>query len=374
MTQFIKALSVFLGTIIGVGIFGLPYIASKTGFLPVVFYFLLMSVVAIAVHLILAQVILNTKKIHRLPGYVGEYLGNKWKAISLLFLLFGLTGALLAYLIVGGEFLNSIFSPYLGGNNLIYTLLFFCFGAFLVFRGIKSISKIEFFLLLIFLGILIIFFIKALPLLSMEHLNKTTANWKFLTMPFGIVLFSLWGSSILPEIKEILGKNKQKLNKVIISGILISAVVYLFFIFTILGVTGANTSKEAISGFSNALGNGIVNLGFIFGIIACFTSFITVSLTLKKTLWYDFNIPKNISWFIACFLPLFLFLAGFREFIEIISFTGALSLGAEAIIIIFLYKAFLKKKNLAKPNPLIYCLPIFFILGIIFEIFYFVAK
>ncbi len=374
MTQFIKALSVFLGTIIGVGIFGLPYVASKAGFLPVIFYFLLMSLITIIIHLALARVCLGTKKLHRLPGYVGEYLGSKWEKISLSFLLFGAMGALLAYLIVGGEFLKSLFSPYFGGSALIYTLLFFSLGAFLVFRGIKSISKIEFFLLLIFLGILIMFFIKALPFLNMEHLNKTALDWKLLTLPYGIVLFSLWGSSIIPEIKEMLGENKQKLKKVIISGILISAIVYLFFIFTILGVTGDNTSKEAISGFAYVLSNGVVNLGFIFGIIACFTSFIALSLTLKKTLWYDFNIPKNISWFIACFLPLSLFLAGFREFINIISFTGALALGAEAIIIIFLYKAFLKKKNLGKPNPLIYCLPIFFILGIIFEIWFFVVK
>jgi tyrosine-specific transport protein len=373
MTQFIKALSVFLGTIIGVGIFGLPYIAMKAGFFPVLFYFLLMSVVAITLHLVLAKIILGTEKLHRLPGYVEEYLGSKWKKISLLFLFFGLTGALLAYLIVGGEFLNAIFAPYFGGNAFLYTILFFCAGAFLVFRGIKSISKIEFFLLLIFLGILIMFFIKALPFINAEHF-RTVINWKSLTLPYGIVLFSLWGSSIIPEIKEILGKNKKKLNKVIVSGILISMIVYVFFIFTILGVTGENTSKEAISGFSNTLGNGIVDLGFIFGIIACFTSFITLCLTLKKTLWYDFNIPKNISWFIACFLPLSLFLMGFREFIDVISFTGALALGAEAIIIIFLYKAFLKKKNLGKPNPLIYCLPIFFILGIIFEIWYFFVK
>ena len=30
--DFFKALSVFLGTVIGVGIFGLPYVASKAGF------------------------------------------------------------------------------------------------------------------------------------------------------------------------------------------------------------------------------------------------------------------------------------------------------------------------------------------------------
>ena len=41
MLKYLKALSVFAGTIIGVGIFGLPYVASKVGFFVVVLYFLL---------------------------------------------------------------------------------------------------------------------------------------------------------------------------------------------------------------------------------------------------------------------------------------------------------------------------------------------
>lgn len=372
MIRFIKALAVFAGTIIGVGIFGLPYVASKTGFLIVVFYFILMSIIAIAIHLLFGRVASGTKGLYRLPGYAGEYLSGKWKAFSFLILVLGLTGALLAYLIVGGTFLNLFFAPYFGGNNLIYTLLFFSAGALLIFRGIKSISQIELALLFVFFGILLVFLIKAFPFININ--NFESVDFKFIAFPYGVVLFSLWGSALVPEIKEMLGGDAKTLKRVIISGVLLAAVTYLFFIFIILGASGANTSKEAISGLANTLGGGVIRLGFIFGIITTFTSFLTLGLTLKKVFWYDLGLSKNLSWLIACFLPLILFFFGFRQFIEVIGLTGAVAIGLEGLIIVFLYREFLKKKFQKRMNFLFYLLPVFFILGAFFEIYYFIVR
>ena len=372
MFKFFKALSVFAGTIIGVGIFGLPYIASQAGFFVVVLYFLLIVGIAITIHLMYGRVALGVKTLHRLPGYARKYLGFPWGKIAFLIIGLGITGALLAYLIVGGEFLNLFFAPYFGGNALIYTLLFFSVGALLIFRGIKSISQIEIVLLIVFFGILITFFTKAFPFIDTNYL--ASIDLKFLALPYGVILFALWGSPLIPEIKEILGGDSKALKRVIISGILLAAITYLFFIFVVFGASGPHTSKEAISGLAFTLGDNIIRLGFIFGIITCFTSFITLGLTLKKVFWYDFGLSKNLSWLITCFFPLFLFLIGLREFIDIIGLTGAMAIGCEGILIVFLYKAFLKKKFSQKMNPLFYILPIFFVLGIAFEIFYFIIR
>jgi tyrosine-specific transport protein len=394
MLKFLKTLAVFVGTIIGVGIFALPYIASKAGFSIVILYFLIITIVALVVHLLFARICFGTKNIHRFAGYVGEYLGNRYKKIAILTTGFGITGASLAYLIVGGEFLRALLSPLLGGEVFIYTLIFFGLGAYLIFRGIEAISSFELALLFALFGILLVFFVKAVPLINAEYL--LAMDWKFFAIPYGVILFSIWGLPVVPALKEMLCKDflekkfglakeiekpraeakliKKKIDKVIIYGILISAVTYLFFIFIILGVCGGNTSQDAITGFSQTLGNGIIALGFIFGLIACFTSYIALGLTFKKTLWYDFGLPKNLSWFIVCFIPLALYFLGFKEFINVIGFTGALAIGLEGIIIVLLYKAFLKKKFSRKINPLLYILPAFFILGIVLEIFHFVGR
>lgn len=374
--NFLKALSVFLGTVIGVGIFGLPYVAFKAGFFVIVLYFLFMVLIAVSIHFLYGEVILGTKETHRLPGYVEKYLGEKWKKITFFIMIVGLTGALLAYLIIGGEFLNFLFAPYFGGSPTLYTLLFFALGSYLVFRGIKSISGVELFLLIVLLIILVTFFIKAFPSIDVDYFK--TLNLKFLTLPYGIVLFALWGSALVPEIKEMLALKtkgikeiRTDLRKVLFLGTLFAAIIYLFFIFIVLGTSGPATSKDAISGLGGVLGKNIIKLGFIFGIIACFTSFITLALTLKKVFWYDFGFPKNLSWFLTCFLPLILFLLGVREFIGVIGFTGAIALGMEGIIIVFLYKGFLKKKFSRKINPVFYFLSGIFVLGIIFELVHF---
>ncbi|PIP24957.1 MAG: hypothetical protein COX34_01425 [Candidatus Nealsonbacteria bacterium CG23_combo_of_CG06-09_8_20_14_all_36_12] len=369
--KFSKALAVFVGTIIGVGIFGLPYVASKAGFFVVLGYFILITSAVIFIHLFFGEIAAGTKGLHRLPGYAAEYLGPKWGKISLFILGLAISGALLAYLIVGGKFLQLYFSNFFGGGPIFWTLIFFSFGAFLIFKGIRTISQIELTLLLIFFAILIIFLVKALPFINLNYLSNL--DWKFFTFPYGVILFSLWGSTVIPEIKEMLFPNIKLLKKVIITGISLSTLTYLFFIFIILGVSGPLTSKEAISGFIQAVGDNILKLGFIFGFITTFTSFITLGLALKKTLWYDFGLSKNISWGISCFLPLSLFFTGLREYIQVIGFIGAIMLGIEGIIIVFIYRNFLKFKE-KKFNPLIYSFCILFILGILFETFYLFIK
>lgn len=369
MRDFLKALAVLVGTIIGVGIFALPYLASKAGFFITIFSFLIISFVVIAVYLIFAQVCLGTKTTHRLPGYVEKYLGSNWKIFSFLIIICGMVGACLAYLVVGGEFLKFLFNSYLGENNLAYSLIFFFLASFLIFRDIKAISQIELFLVFVLLFILFIFFFKALPFIDLNYFK--TINWHYLFLPYGVIIFSLWGSSVIPEIKEMLQGDEQKLRKVIYSAMTISVLAYLFFIFIIFGACGGSTSQEAISGFVTRVGDGIIKFGFLFGVIACFTSFLTLGLTLKKVFWYDFGLSKNLSWFIACFLPLFLFLIGIQQFINIIGLTGALAVGSECIIIVFLYRAFLKKKYKKKMNPLLYLLPVLFILGIVCQLIYF---
>lgn len=369
--RFLKALAVFLGTIIGVGIFGLPFVSSRAGFSTVFIYFLIMAGVAILINIIYSEIVLGTKKLHRLPGYVQEYLGVKWKKFTFFIIALGLTGALLAYLIVGGQFLFAYFNPLLGGNIVLYTILFFVFGSYLVFKGTKSISSVELILLGIILAILVLFFIKAFPFIDLDNLKTFDPGYIF--FPYGVILFSLWGTSVIPEIKEMLEGSKKSLKKVIITGTIMSVIIYLFFIYIVQGAS-ALVSDDAISGLEKAINSNIIRLGFLFGVITCFTSFITLALTLKKVLWYDFGFNKNLSWFLTCFIPLGLFFMGLREFIEVISFTGAIALGIEGIILIFLYKGFLIKKLSKKINPLFYLLSGVFALGIILEIILFYAK
>jgi amino acid permease len=367
LNKFLEALAVFLGTIIGVGIFGLPYLALKAGFWVVLVYFFFLIILTTVIHLLLAEVSRDTHKIARIPGYAEEYLGKGWGKFSLIVSSLGLMGALLAYLILGGRFFALYFSPYFGGGELIYALLYFAFGAFLIYKGIKSIAKTELIMGLTFILILLLFFSRGLPFFRLE--NFFTFNPRYLTLPYGAILFSLWGLSLVPEIKEIVERERKKLRLVIGSGIALAGLFYLFFVFIILGVSGPKTSADALSGFALTVGDKIAPLGFIFGLLTTFTSFIALGLTLKRIFQYDLKLPEKTSWFIACFSPLLLYLSGVKNFIGVISLTGAVMLGLEAIIVIFIYKKFIEKRFQRKTPFWIYPLTAFFLIGLVLQIF-----
>ena len=80
---------------------------------------------------------------------------------------------------------------------------------------------------------------------------------------------------------------------------------------------------------------------------------------------------RELNAALTCFVPFLFFLLGFRRFIVIIGFTGAVALGLEGIIVILLYREYLKDNFSKKINPAYYLLGLIFILGIIFEIIYF---
>lgn len=361
----IYGLCTLSGTIIGVGLFSLPYIASQVGIWVILGYFLGLGLLTIAIHLLFAEVALKTPDFLRIPGFVKFHLGEKMSKFSLLTFLLGMFGVLLTYLIIGGEFLYNLMFPFFGGNIIFYTFLYFAIGALIVLLGSKTVAKIEFLGLIIFFIVLLMIFYRGLPHFSFNNLLSHPAERDFF-LPYGPILFSLWGTALIPEIEEMLGKKKNLLKKIIPVAIVIPIFAYLSFIFLITGITGQLTSKEAIVGLRNFLDNGIINFALIFGLLTTFTSFIILGLTVRKVFHYDLKINKKIAWAITCFVPLILFLAGLKDFIPVISFVGGVFIGIDGILIIMMYQK-IKKKTPLFTYPLI----LIFILGIIYQIIYF---
>jgi len=369
----IYAISTLSGTIIGVGLFSLPYIASKVGLPVMLAYFLVLGILVTIVHMFFGELALKTPDYKRLPGFAKIYLGDVGRSVALISMILGLLGAVLAYLIVGGEFLANFFQPFFGGSNLGYTFLYFLLGAIFIFFDIKAVSKIEFWGLVLFVVILGIIFAAGFPAIKLENFSlvamKTEIDFNNLFLPYGAILFSLWGAALIPEVEEMLQGKKGLLKKIIPISIFIPILIYLFFVFFVLGVTGLETTLSALPGLKNFLNPTITSLGLFFGVLTTFTSFIALGLTLKKVFWYDLKIEKNVSWGIACFLPLALFLIGIKDFIGVISFVGGIMLGIDGILILLMYS-----KIRPERKSLLYPLALVFVLGIFYEIIYFTGR
>lgn len=370
------SVAMLVGMIIGVGIFGVPYVLSRAGLVPGIFYFVVLGAAIIFVHLFYGETVLRTRGRHRLVGYAEKYLGMWGRRVAAITEILGMYGAIIAYIIVGGEFLFSLVKI---GDVFIYQIFVFLIVAIFVLLGLRLLSWIEFVLTAaLLLSVVTILFI-ASPVARLE--NFFAFDVKNLFLPYGVILFSLGGSAAIPEIKEVLRGNLKKMKSVLMVGSLVAIFITAAFGFLMWGVSGSGTSEETLAGLQGILSQPVLALGAVFGFLCIITSFLIIGINLKEIFFYDYNLKNNIlAWVLAVFVPFFIFLFGTRTFIEIISITGALFGGLNGIIIVLIY---LKSKTrgdkkpeyvLKLPKFIPYSVMALFIVGIIYEAVYLIVK
>ena len=348
MFKLLKAVSVFVGTIIGAGIFGVPYIINKSGIIPGFFYFLILGSVVLLIHLFFGEAVLRTKESCRLPGFAQKYLGAWGKILVMISVVSGLIGALLAYLILSGDFLRILFSPFSSLSAVQLALIFWVAMSYLIFRGIKLIASIELLTNIVFFSTsaVILFFC----LLRFDFQNLAAFSLSNAFLPFGVILFSLIGWSAIPEIVDFLktSPEKKKLKKTMILATAVTVPFYLIFTLAVLGVVGGNISPDTISSLVPFLGPKLILLGVLAALITLTDSILVLGLHLKNTFIYDLKLSNRLATAIACGVPFLLFLIGFRNFIGTLGFVGTVVGVIEGVAIILIFK---KAKKLGDREP-----------------------
>ena len=340
-----KAIAVLVGTIIGAGVLGIPYVVAQAGFLTGLLDIILLGIVILIINLGVGEIVLRTKGKHQLTGYAEKYLGKRGKQLMTFTMALGIYGALLAYIIGVGQALSAIFSY----NAFWFSLGFFVIVAALVYSGIKKIASSE--LVLSSLVILLILIISVVAFTSgkLDFLNLSDFSLSKIFIPYGVILFAFIGAASIPEIHEVLYRNKKSMRKVIVIGSVIPLILYTLFTVAIVGVMGTTITEVATVGLGLEFGKWIVVFANLFAALAMTTSFLTLGLALKEMYNYDYKVSKFSSWALACILPFVLFLFGFKSFIHVIGTTGVIAGGLEGTLIVFmLMKA--KKKSERKPE------------------------
>lgn len=364
-----KAAAVLSGTTIGAGIFGIPYVVSKIGFVAGIIYLLVLGCVVLLLNLIYGEVILRTPGDHQMGGYVRIYLGKEKEILSIVntFSFFiSIYGALLVYLIKIGDFLALIFG---GGNSILFSSLFFIFGSLVVYFGLRTISRLEF--LIVAILAFSILLIAIMNLKEISWANLQSINLSHFLLPYGVILFALNGSSVIPEMEEILRKQPKKLKRTVIIGSAIPLFIYLVFTLLIVGICGPQTSEDSLSSLLRFLPGWTVKISAFLGILAMASSFLTLSYVLKESWFRDYKVSRARAFTLSCFPAFLLFLLGARSFIDVLEFSGAVSVGLSGILILLMFKkarAIGKRKpayNLNIPNYFILFLQVVFLLGLL---------
>lgn len=337
-----QSISTMVGTIIGAGILGIPFVFAKAGFWTGTIVLIVVTFAMVALKLMVGEMTLRTYGKHQLSGYVEKYLGKFWKDVTSFVLAIAIAGSLLAYFVGIGEVLSELF----GGSMLNWGLGFYVVASIFLYFGLKLIKNLEFILTgFIFLIVLLIFF------LSHQHLNYNNLivfDWAKIFIPYGVVLFACEGVMAVPEVRQILMRKEYLFKKAIFWGAIIPPIIYFIFALVVVGVSGIQTTQVATIGLGYVVGPIIFILGSVFAFFTMSTSFLTIGLALKDTFNYDFKVKHWMAWLTTIALPLIIYFLGLKSFIVILSFFGAVGFGLNGVIYIW---AYLESRRLGKRQP-----------------------
>jgi len=371
-SDFVSATSSLLGTILGAGIFGVPFVFAAVGFWVGSLMLALLAIVMVFIHLMYAEVVERTEGRHRLIGYSNIYFGDRVRNIISISVIVSIFGSLVIYILLANEFLGILFGSHLNPLPFFWGLIFWALVSAGVIKGIKTIAKVEFIMVVVLLITLAAIFFRGIPVLNTANLSGFDISNIFL--PFGVILFSLGGATAIPEIHSFIKKDGKVFKKSIITGTLGAAFVIFVFAFIVVGVSGINTSEDAVSGLLSYLGPIVTYLGAIFGILTISTSYLVISSNIKDSLMYDWHIPKIVSTVAVLGFPLFIIGLGVRDLIGSMAFLGAIlgAINGTMIMLLFVQakrKGTLKPHiNLKIPKPVLIALMLLLVLGGIYGI------
>ena len=340
--RFIAAVAVLVGTCIGAGVLGIPYVAAQSGFFVALAYIIIIGAILLLINLYIGEIALRTKKTHQLPGYAKKYLGKKGGQLLEFATIFGIYSAIVAYMFGVGEslsiliFKNSNYSIYLG-------IIFGIIMSALIWRGIKSLKRFE------KIGVsIILILLLAIFFLFVDNVNPAnlfTFNFSHLFLPFGVILFALMSFHAIPEIEIILDKREKLIKKAIIIGSIISIIFYILFALVVVGYMGDKTPEIA----TLALGKVFIFLG----IFTMFTSYLALGNALQGNFMFDERFRKKKAWFLTSIIPIGIFilvkLFNFFSFTRILSVGGIVSGGLTAVLVLFMIRK-AKKTGERKPE------------------------
>lgn len=374
--NYLYAISSLAGTVIGGGIFAVPYVISKAGVAGVAIFFPLLIFVQYLLHKIYAEIVLSTKKWHRLPGYVGVYYGKKVRNVVLAISVIGKHGTLLVYIILGGIFLYGILNPMFGGSIFLYTAILFLIESFIVLVGLRLIANAEFVFTSLIIAVIITIFYKSL--VGLDITNYHWVDLSYIALPYGPIFLAVGGQAAIPEVCRLLKNEKEKIKSAIAWGTILPGILTAIFALIVVGGTGSHTTPDALVGLKAYFDDGVITFTLLLGLLTVTTSFIIISQSLQELYWWDLKVGKIFAWVLACGVPFLVYALGARNLTEVVGVTGSIVGGIFGIILIALL--FIVKKNRQlKPvlqnkinKPIAYTLSLMFILGLVYEVWMFI--
>ncbi|MEX0595913.1 MAG: aromatic amino acid transport family protein, partial [Candidatus Paceibacterota bacterium] len=251
--QFIKAVTILTGTIIGAGVLAIPYSIYIAGYWLGILYLIILGIVMIVLNLMLGEVVLRTKKNLHIPEIIKLYLGKRGYILVLIAMGTLIYGGMSAYIRGAGDIMNRI----IPASSFNWSIVFFAMGTYFIVKGLKFVSQWNIVFVSGMVLIIITIWMKAIYSQNIDwnqfNLQPTT-SLKAALQPYGAILFSYFGVIAIPHIKTILGKKSDQMESVIQLGVLVPILLYSVFVSLVIGVAGQDITPLAVISLGDKLG------------------------------------------------------------------------------------------------------------------------
>ncbi len=333
LKELVVPATILSASIMGAGMFSLPYLFNKAGFATGVFYLILFAPVLITAHFLYSEVVRETPGDHRLLGYAKIYLGLPGWITAALTTGLGLLLVFTIFLALSSSFLRLIF-PAL--TPLQATLIFWAAAVLPLLMRVSKMAILEsvavLAVVIIALGIFVVGILR--PAAAIPWFNPA-----FILLPYGAVLFSMYGRSAVSVVMDYAAENgidRAGVRRAITLGTLIPVAVYILFVIGVVLLSN-RVSVDAVSGLAYLPGYITVVVGYL-GILSLWESSVALSRESTGIFAYDVGFDGTLAKLVVAFIPLSLYLLGLSNFAILVGIVGGIFLTLEGTMVVLMWQ------------------------------------
>jgi tryptophan-specific transport protein len=363
--NYILSITMLSGTILGAGIFSLPYILGSVGLLIGAGYLIFFGLVYFLVHRFYGEALLVAPPGHNFLYFLKESMGARTWRISSAIIIAEFLLILTVYLILAPTFGAFVFGAGVAGTAVL--AVFWALGSLFIFLRLDVLGWTEFLGVAAVLVFTVFIFGFGSGSLNGALWPKDVGFAVFL-LPFGPLLFSLAGRSAMAQVVE-KERDSEKAGrpfsvaKVAFWGTFIAAAVYFLFVMAVLRLT-PHPAPDALSGLGG-LPAGVLALLGIIGLLAIWKSYIVIGLNTKEMLELDLKVPKVWGALAVIAAPLAFYAVGLNDFLSVIGLLGSLFLAFDSALVVHIWRRLVPN---SKWRPVSWALYAIFLAAAIYEI------
>lgn len=367
MFKELGALYLILGTCIAAGLLGLPIVTASGNYLVSVAYIISAWVLMTAGAWCLLQVNLSLESGSNLITMSAQTLGKTIKAITWAVYLLLLYSLICAYLAASGDLMHVLLSQVgVNATRSISTGLATLILGAIVYYGIRSVDLVNRGLMTIKIIICVCLIFMVAPHVHLAKLSLGGYQWHGAT--WLVVICSFGYAIILPSIRQYLHSDRRRLQRVVLIGSCIPALLYLLWIAVIQGALpryGANgllamnhvantnsmlmqqliaLTKQPLLHSLSVVFISICSITGLLGVSICLVDFLADGLNRKKQGW-----NKIILLAITYLPPMLIVILKPQIFINALAYAGMCCIYVLIILPIAMYLA-MKYKHTLKHN------------------------